>query len=195
MLGEKLENSWGTPFEREVKRKVRRVLEKCAETGESIEIQYLSKNTNARNPRWRRISPHAICFDGFRPFIRAYCYDSATFKDFVLSRCLNTRAARAHDYVTSDDDALWVEIVTLTIATNPRLERDQRRAVAYQHLQGRRRLRLQVRRAFLPYLLRRLRLETLKSSSGRRLKAFAFDTRPCSSRTMNRILAPFRLVK
>jgi predicted DNA-binding transcriptional regulator YafY len=195
MLGEKVENSWGSPFEGEVKRKVRRVLEKCAETGQSVEIQYLSKNTNARNPRWRRISPHTICFDGFRPFIRAYCYDSATFKDFVLSRCLNTRAARAHDYVTSHDDALWAEIVTLTIGANPRLERDQRRAVAYQHLQGRPRLRLQVRRAFLPYLLRRLRLETLKSPSGRRLQAFVLDTKPSSRRTMSGSHAPFRLVK
>ena len=41
---------------------------------------------------WRRISPHAFGNDGLRWHARAFCHIDQKFKDFILSRCVDTRA-------------------------------------------------------------------------------------------------------
>ncbi|HHK73595.1 MAG TPA: WYL domain-containing transcriptional regulator, partial [Rhizobiales bacterium] len=55
---------------------------------EAIEVKYQS--LTRPEPRWRWIAPHALAFDGFRWHARAFCEVSNSFKDFLLSRMLET---------------------------------------------------------------------------------------------------------
>jgi hypothetical protein len=40
-------------------------------------------------PVWRRMTPHAFGYDGFRWHVRAYCHLDNKFKDFLLPRILD----------------------------------------------------------------------------------------------------------
>jgi predicted DNA-binding transcriptional regulator YafY len=42
-------------------------------------------------PSWRWIEPHACAFDGLRWHVRAFCRKDGVFKDFLLSRIIETR--------------------------------------------------------------------------------------------------------
>ena len=57
----------------------------------AIEILYQSMNPIRPEPTWRWITPHAFGNDGLRWHVRAYCHIDKKFKDFLLSRCLETR--------------------------------------------------------------------------------------------------------
>jgi predicted DNA-binding transcriptional regulator YafY len=149
----------------------------CIRARKSVEIYYISKNASSENPRWRRISPHTFCFDGFRMFLRAFCHDDRRFKDFVLVRCLKARQARRSDYVGKRSDRKWNEVMYVTLTANPKLELDQCRAIEHEFLCGKRHRTLKVRRALLPYFVKRLRLETAKSPSGRKRKALILSVK------------------
>ncbi len=60
---------------------------------EAIEIKYQS--LSRPEPRWRWIAPHAIGFDGFRWHTRAFCLTDRSFKDFLLSRIMETRSRKS----------------------------------------------------------------------------------------------------
>ena len=62
-------------------------------TGRSIEILYQSMNKVRPDPIWRRITPHAFGYDGFRWHSRAFCHLEHKFKDFLLPRILGVRIA------------------------------------------------------------------------------------------------------
>lgn len=79
---------------------------------EAIEVKYQS--LSLPEPRWRWIAPHAIGFDGFRWHTRAFCLTDLSFKDFLLSRIIETRATKQSE-AKSKSDADWNEQVTLEI--------------------------------------------------------------------------------
>ncbi len=56
---------------------------------EAIEVKHQS--LSRPEPRWRRVAPHAIGFEGFRWHMRAFCFADRSFKDFLLSRIVETR--------------------------------------------------------------------------------------------------------
>ncbi len=124
---------------------------------EAIEIKYQS--LSRPEPRWRWIEPHAVGFDGFRWHIRAFCGTDKSFKDFVLSRILETRGTKLR---TSNPatDADWHEHVVLEIGPHPELSETQKKVIALDYGMRIGKAKIKVRRAFLYYALKRLGLDT-----------------------------------
>lgn len=110
-------------------------------------------------PRWRWIAPHAIGFDGFRWHTRAFCLTDERFKDFLLSRILDTRGTKPSE-VDADHDADWNERVTLEIGPHPELSETQQKVIALDYGMRGGRAKISVRKALVYYLLRRLGLDT-----------------------------------
>jgi len=124
---------------------------------EAIEVKYQS--LSRPEPRWRWIAPHAIGFDGFRWHARAFCLTDQSFKDFLLSRIIETRGTKPSE-VGSDSDADWNEQVTLEIGPHPELSETQQRVIALDYGMQGGKAKIKVRRALLYYALRRLGLDT-----------------------------------
>ena len=124
---------------------------------EAIEIRYQS--LSRPEPRWRWIAPHAIGFDGFRWHIRAFCLTDQSFKDFLLSRIIDTRGTKPSD-VGADGDADWNEQVTLEIGPHPELSDTQQKVIALDYGMRGGKAKIPVRKALLYYALKRLGLDT-----------------------------------
>jgi len=124
---------------------------------ETIEVKYQS--LSRPEPCWRWIAPHAIGFDGFRWHTRAFCLNDECFKDFLLSRILQTRGVEASE-ANEAADTHWQEHVTLEIGPHPELAENQKKVIALDYGMRGGRAQIKVRRALLYYTLRRLRLDT-----------------------------------
>jgi predicted DNA-binding transcriptional regulator YafY len=124
---------------------------------EAVEVKYQSLSTP--EPRWRWIAPHAIGFDGFRWHVRAFCLDDEVFKDFLLSRILETRGTRRTD-VTCEADAEWHDMVTIEIGPHPDLSESQQKVISLDYGMRGGSAKIKVRKALLYYALRRLGLDT-----------------------------------
>ena len=128
---------------------------------EAIEVKYQS--LSRPEPSWRWIAPHAIGFDGFRWHTRAFCKTDEVFKDFLLSRILQTRGVEASE-VTDEADADWQEHITLEIAPHPELSESQKKVIALDYGMRDGKAQIKVRRALLYYALKRLGLDTAPSA-------------------------------
>lgn len=95
-----------------------------------IEVQYQSMTGQA--PEWRWLSPHAFASDAERWHVRAFCHTRCEFRDFVLGRILATRAVAAND-IDPAADAEWNTSVEVLVTPNPRLETEQRQAIAAEY--------------------------------------------------------------
>ncbi|MGI6246576.1 MAG: WYL domain-containing protein [Pseudochelatococcus sp.] len=95
----------------------------------SVEIRYQSLNPDKPKPQWRRITPHAFCFDGMRWHARAFCHERGTFRDFLLPRISGIRDEGAPGLL-SDDDGAWHEIYRVRLKPHPALSDAQKQAVA-----------------------------------------------------------------
>lgn len=123
----------------------------------SIEIRYQSMNRERADPMWRRMTPHAFGYDGFRWHARAYCHLDRKFKDFLLPRILEAGEMGAPG-LGGDQDALWQETFDIEIGPHPRLTPSQRAVVAKDYGMINERVVLTVRYAMLFYVLKRLGL-------------------------------------
>jgi len=124
---------------------------------EAIEVKYQS--LSRPEPRWRWIAPHAIGFDGFRWHTRAFCLMDNAFKDFVISRIIETRATRPSD-VGIDADSDWNEEITLEIGPHLGLSETQQKVIAFDYGMRGEKARIPVRKALIFYALKRLGLDT-----------------------------------
>ncbi|WP_297561334.1 WYL domain-containing protein [Nitratireductor sp.] len=124
---------------------------------EAIEVKYQS--LSRPEPRWRWIAPHAIGFDGFRWHIRAFCLTDQSFKDFLLSRIIETRGTKPSE-VDADGDADWNEQVILEIGPHPELSETQQKVIALDYGMRGGRAKIPVRKALVYYALKRLGLDT-----------------------------------
>jgi hypothetical protein len=124
---------------------------------EAIEVKYQS--LSCPEPRWRWIAPHTIGFDGFRWHTRAFCQTDEVFKDFLLSRIIETRGIQASE-VTDAADADWREHVTLEIDPHPKLSENQKKVIALDYGMSNGTAKIPVRRALIYYVLKRLGLDT-----------------------------------
>lgn len=124
---------------------------------EAIEVKYQS--LSQPEPRWRWIAPHAIGFDGFRWHTRAFCLTDQSFKDFLLSRIIETRGTKPSE-LGADDDADWNEQVTLEVGPHPELSETQQKVIALDYGMRSGRAKISVRKALLYYALKRLGLDT-----------------------------------
>lgn len=142
---------------RGVDSKILRTVVTAIAQSEAIEVKYQS--LSRPEPLWRWIAPHAIGFDGFRWHTRAFCLTDHSFKDFLLSRIIQTRGTRPCE-VGPDSDIDWNEQVTLEIGPHPELSDSQKKVIALDYGMRGGRTKIQVRRALLYYALRRLGLDT-----------------------------------
>jgi hypothetical protein len=135
---------------------VRNVLMACAQR-RTLTIEYQSMSS--AQPLRRNIAPHGIAHDGFRWHTRAYCFKDRLFKDFVLSRILNSELAEpAKIDVVLDAD--WVETITLQIAAHPSLSDNQKQIVELDYGMTDGVAQVSVRKCLLFYNLKRLGLDT-----------------------------------
>lgn len=125
--------------------------------GKSIEVLYQSMSDIRTEPVWRRMSPHAFGYDGFRWHARAYCHIDEKFKDFLLPRILDVRSPRPGG-AGGANDVLWQEHVEVEITPHPQLTESQKAVVAKDYGMQYGKAVLSVRLAMLFYVLKRLGL-------------------------------------
>ncbi|MBZ9989939.1 WYL domain-containing protein [Mesorhizobium sp. BH1-1-5] len=125
--------------------------------GKSIEVLYQSMSDIRTEPVWRRMSPHAFGYDGFRWHARAYCHIDEKFKDFLLPRILDIRSPGPSG-AKSHEDALWHERVAVEITPHPQLTASQKTVVAKDYGMQDGKAVLSIRLAMLFYVLKRLGL-------------------------------------
>jgi hypothetical protein len=135
---------------------LRRVLDAVREES-SVEIFYQSMNKLRPDPIWRRITPHAFGFDGFRWHARAYCHLEKRFKDFLLPRILEVRD-RDKPGAAGEQDWLWNNYFDVIIGPHPDLTESQKKVVAKDYGLDHGSGVLPVRYAMLFYVLKRLGL-------------------------------------
>ena len=144
--------------QRKINVEVLRALVGCVREEQSIEILYQSLNVARPEPGWRRITPHAFGSDGLRWHTRAFCHIDRKFKDFVLSRCFDSRSL---DKAGADaaDDKYWMEYFSVLLCPNPKLSISQQEVIAQDFTMENGEVEVPVRRAMLYYFCKRLRLD------------------------------------
>jgi hypothetical protein len=142
---------------RGVNAEIVRAVAAAIRANEAIEVKYQS--LSRPDPLWRWVTPHAFGFDGFRWHARAYCHLDGVFKDFLLSRVLQTRSTRTTE-VDPECDHDWQRHVTLEIGPHPDLSDAQKHVIGLDYGMNSGKAEITVRRAFLYYALRRLGLDT-----------------------------------
>jgi hypothetical protein len=138
-----------------------RAIVRAQEYSETVEVLYQSMSSP--EPSWRWIEPHAYAHDGFRWHVRAYCQRSGAFKDFVLSRILDTRASDGHHPALSkpSDDLDWHTEVILRLRPHPELSAAQQAVILLDYgMDAAGQTEIKVRKSMLYYTLKRLGLDT-----------------------------------
>lgn len=123
----------------------------------SVEIHYQSMSKDRPHPIWRRITPHAFGYDGFRWHVRGYCHVTDKFKDFLLPRILDVGDLGEAGSL-AEQDALWQERFSVEIGPHPELTESQKAVVAKDYGMTSGSVVLTVRYAMLFYVLKRLGL-------------------------------------
>jgi len=147
------------PPARGVRSEILKVIVHAVDNTEAVEVRYQSMS----NPEasWRWIEPHGYAFDGFRWHVRAFCCRDETFKDFLLSRILETRHDHRRATTHGDHDEDWHTDVTFMIGPHPGLSESQRRAICLDYgMDQDGRAAMTVPRSMLYYALKRLGLDT-----------------------------------
>lgn len=123
--------------------------------GLQVDVAYQSMASSA--PSTRRISPHALGFDGFRWHVRAYCHTRESYRDFVIARVLRA-TLRQDEGQPADADEAWHRKVELVIGPNPELSPAAKRVIELDYAMTDGQVALQCRQALLFYTLKRLGL-------------------------------------
>ena len=133
------------------------VMLKAIRENSSVNVFYQSMSHERPNPLWRKITPHAFGYDGFRWHVRAYCHLQELFRDFLLPRILKIGDLEPSDELRRRDD-LWHEFFNVEIIANPLLTTNQQLIVGkdYGFIDGKG--KISVRYAMLFYVLKRLGL-------------------------------------
>jgi len=121
----------------------------------TVEITYQSMSAAA--PGERKITPHALGFDGFRWHARALCHQHGDYRDFVLARVLDIRVDDVCE-VDHKQDLDWHSFVEAVIVPGPGLSPSQRKVIELDYGMERGSLVLRVREALLFYYLKHLGL-------------------------------------
>ena len=114
---------------RDVDRQVLRTILAAIRNKQSVEILYQSMNKARPDPSWRRITPHALGYDGLRWHVRAFSHDEGNYQDFLLPRALEVRAP-GEPGGSAENDQLWHQHFKLEIAPHPALTPSQKKVVA-----------------------------------------------------------------
>lgn len=130
---------------------------------ERLGLCVLYQSMSRTDPQERTITPHAFAYDGNRWHVRAHCQARAAFRDFVLGRVLEVRGTSAPGADPAQDQA-WHTMLTLELIPHPKLPLSQRRAIAFDYGMHDGALTLACRQAFVFYVLKHLRLQTVAAA-------------------------------
>lgn len=125
-----------------------------------ITIEYQSMNNPIKHER--RISPHALVFDGTRWHTRAYCFNHNCYKDFSLGRILNVKLTTKCD-LNHRDDLQWFTLVNLKLVPNTNLTHDQKKLIELEFSMDNGVKEIGIRAAFLHYYIAKYRLKEKNS--------------------------------
>ena len=123
---------------------------------DELEITYQSMREPKPTRQW--IAPHALAFDGARWHARGWCYGTACFRDFVLTRCQRVHGQR-QGAVEPGADSEWQTFAVVEIEPNPNLTMSQRDSVITDFGMQNGSLSKTIRRALVPYFVRHLRID------------------------------------
>jgi hypothetical protein len=121
----------------------------------SLLISYQSMTRD--EPSERRISPHAVAYDGGRWHARAYCHSREKFIDFVFARIL-TMGDEELSNIDQSLDTEWHAFVEVRVIPHRGLTEGQKRAISLDFGMEDGQLRIPCRQALLFYLIQRLGL-------------------------------------
>ncbi|MGL4565157.1 MAG: helix-turn-helix transcriptional regulator, partial [Halioglobus sp.] len=112
---------------RDVKPEVLRPIMQAARQQKRLDVDYVSLNHPDREGRI--IVPHTLVYTGMRWHVRAWCEKNQEYRDFVLSRFRGIPEIMDDSPHGADGDGEWKTRVTIRIAPDPRLTRDQQEVV------------------------------------------------------------------
>jgi predicted DNA-binding transcriptional regulator YafY len=147
---------------RNVNPHILRRLIQAANAKQALEIKYQSMNPNRPEPVWRWIVPHAFCSDGLRWHVRAFCNIDHKFKDFLISRILETKGSQAAD-VDATKDLQWHSFFDVTLISNPAYSESLQKTIAQDYGMKHGKITMPVRYALLYYFKKRLRLDVAEA--------------------------------
>ena len=142
---------------RDIDATVLRAVLSAVRDNRSVEIHYQSMSKDRPDPIWRRITPHAFGYDGFRWHVRSYCHLTDMFKDFLLPRVLGI-GALGESGAGAQYDTMWQQRFEVEIGPHPDLAASQKAVVAKDFGMESGSALLTVRYAMLFYVLKRLGL-------------------------------------
>jgi hypothetical protein len=129
---------------------------RAMQKGEALVVDYRSM-TNFEEQTRRVFSPTSFAHDGFRWHVRAFCFKSGIFKDFVLGRIFEVFDSILPPSPVPYDTA-WETFVDLVIGPNPGYPANKRRAIEHDYQMKNGETKLRAREPQLYYLKRRLNL-------------------------------------
>jgi predicted DNA-binding transcriptional regulator YafY len=147
---------------RRVSVNVLRAVISSIERHHALKVLYQSLNNDRPGPMWRWIVPHALVHDGLRWHVRARCEETNKFKDFLLSRCLDSSEERETE-VRALEDKYWNERFSVILVPNPLLTPPQQEVVAQDYCMEYGQIAVSLRKALVYYFNKRLRLDVAKA--------------------------------
>jgi predicted DNA-binding transcriptional regulator YafY len=143
---------------RDVRPELIRPLVSAARQQKRLEVDYVS--IHAPDREGRVIVPHTIVHTGLRWHVRAWCEKNLEYRDFVLSRFRGEAEIMDNSPHGVEEDEDWNKSVTIHIAPDQRLTREQSNVVARDYGMERGVLRVTTRAALIQYALQALRIDT-----------------------------------
>lgn len=123
---------------------------------QAVVVDYRSME-NFEEPTTRILFPTSFANDGFRWHLRAYCFNSLKFKDFVLGR-INMVVTEIAPPLPIPEDKEWNTFVDVIIGPNPDYPEKKKKVIEHDYQMHNSEARLRTRVAQLYYLKRRLNL-------------------------------------
>lgn len=115
-----------TPPPRFIKSKVMRIIGRAIAVNKEVEIEYTSL-TNPE-PTTLIISPHSLIETPLRWYVRAYCEESKSYSDIVLSRITNLKLLGGASHHLEDDEN-WCTFVDIILIPNIEFSEKQRKII------------------------------------------------------------------
>jgi len=133
------------------------LLHRACEDGGGVHLTHGSMRNPGRASR--EIWPHSLVQAGRRWHVRAWCAQSAAFRDFSLGRIRNARSLDAVRPTEANPalDTAWQTFVDFRLVAHPELSKEQQRLVQDEYFKGASTRGVTERGALLPYLVHDLR--------------------------------------
>jgi predicted DNA-binding transcriptional regulator YafY len=142
---------------RDVKPEILRPIMQAARQQKRLDVDYVSLNHPDREGRI--IVPHTLVYTGLRWHVRAWCEKNQAYRDFVLSRFRGIPEIMDDSPHGVAGDGEWNTRVTIRIAPDPRLTRDQQEVVEVDFGMENGVLEISTRGKLVPYALKLLHID------------------------------------